>query len=137
MRIPSHEKQTPSSLEKQTAKKIRLSDMTASTRIKYREKALQLFEKGSGYMTVAAKLKLSIYTVRDWYRLYRGGFFSADLKKPGNSSENHCSKDIKDEVREEFLHGSSVSSLSVKFGKSKSTIRYWLKPLKMPHEKQA
>lgn len=126
MRIPAYDKQTAMALEKQRPKKIQLSDRSASERRKYREKALRLFENGFGYVAVANKLKLSVHTVKDWFHLYRGGSFSADLKRPGRSPENFCTKDVKDEVRKEFTLGSSINYLSVKFGKSKSTIRYWI-----------
>lgn len=107
--------------------KISLSALSSEERLKYRKKAFALFKQGFGYKAVASKLQLSVFTVKDWDRLYKGGYFKPEIKKPGNFSENVLSADLKEQVRKEFNEGASVCSLSVKYGKSKSTIRYWIK----------
>lgn len=89
--------------------------------------ALGLFKEGLGYKAVASKLNLSIYTVRDWYALYQGGFFTPEMKKPGNKHENILDSKIKEEIRNEHEKGMSISSLGRKYGKSKTSIRYLLK----------
>jgi len=107
--------------------KVKVSELSKSSRIQYRQRAFALFEKGYGYFATARILKLSIFTVRDWHRLYKEGFFEPELKKPGNCHSNLLPKEIKEKVREEYEAGVSVTSLCTKYGKSKSTIRYWLK----------
>ncbi len=108
---------------------IRVSELRKNDRIFYRKKAFELFEKGYGYCVTARILKLSLYTVRDWYCLYKEGYFEPEMKKPGNCSSNILPEEIKEKVREEYKEGDSVSKLSKKYGKSKTTIRYWLKNL--------
>ena len=107
--------------------KLSLSTLSREERLKYRKKASALFKQGFGYKAVASKLQLSVFTVKDWDRLYKGGYFKPEIKKPGNFSENVLSADLKEQVRKEFNEGASVCSLSVKYGKSKSTIRYWIR----------
>ncbi len=108
---------------------IRVSELRKYDRILYRKKAFELFEKGYGYCVTARILKLSLYTVRDWYCLYKEGYFEPEMKKPGNCSSNILPEEIKEKVRGQYKEGDSISNLSKKYGKSKSTIRYWLKDI--------
>lgn len=119
-------KQKSQSGNKQKAK-IRISDLTKAKRIQYRKRAFELFKEGHGYCATASILGLSLFTVRDWHRLYERGYFDPELKKPGNALPNILPTEIKEKVKEDFANGASVTSLAMKYGKSNSTIRYWLK----------
>ena len=122
----SKRKQKSQSTSKEKTK-IRFSDLSKAARIQYRKRAFELFEKGLGYCATSRILGLSLFTVRDWHRLYKGGYFDPDLKSPGNSLPNILPMEIKKKVKEEFANGASVTSLAKRYGKSNSTIRYWLR----------
>ncbi len=106
--------------------KTTLSGKDKSIRTKYRDRALKLFEEGFGYKRVATQLNLSIYTVRDWHRLYRSGFFEAKIRTPGNFPANILDEETKGQIRKEYKAGETISGLSLKYGKSKATIRYFV-----------
>jgi len=109
---------------KSKTKKTTLSGKDRAIRTKYREKALKLFEEGFGYKRVATLLNLSIFTVRDWHRLYRSGFFEPQIRNPGNFAANILEEETKEQIRKEYKAGETISGLSLKYGKSKATIRY-------------
>ncbi len=105
---------------------VDLNSLSRESRIKYRARAFKLFKLGLGYRTVSAMLGISVYTVRDWDRLYKMGKFGPKIKHPGNCPENLTKKELREKVRSEHQEGASISSLSMKYGKCKSTIRYWV-----------
>ena len=107
--------------------KTNLSDQEPRCRVKYRAMALKHFQEGLGYKVVAKKLNLSMYTVRDWYMLYQGGFFEPEMKRPGNCRENLLDSKTKEAIKIEYENGTTISSLSRKYGKCKASIRYLLK----------
>lgn len=106
--------------------KTKLSDKDKTLRRIYREKALKLFEEGWGYKRVATQLNLSMFTVRDWHRLYRGGSFETELRNPGKSPANVIDEETKALIRNDYNAGETISSLAMKYGKCKTTIRYIL-----------
>lgn len=103
-----------------------LSKVSREDRVKYRARAFKLFKHGLGYRTVSSMLGISVYTVRDWDRLYKMGKFGPKIKHPGNCPENLSNKELRERVRTEHEAGASISSLSMRYGKCKSTIRYWV-----------
>lgn len=105
---------------------VDLNRLSRESRIKYRARAFKLFKLGLGYRTVSAMLGISVYTARDWDRLYKMGKFGPKIKHPGNCPENLTNKELREKVRAEHQGGASISSLSMKYGKCKSTIRYWV-----------
>ena len=107
--------------------KTNLSEQETRCRVRYRAMALKFFQEGLGYKVVARKLNLSMYTVRDWYMLYQGGFFKPELKGPGNSQGNVLDTKTKEAIKNEYKKGVTISSLSRKYGKCKASIRYLLK----------
>lgn len=106
---------------------VNLTDLSKASRNRYRAQAFKLFKKGFGYRTVSSMLRLSVYTVKDWDRLFKAGEFEPKLKHPGNCPENQSTKELRDKVKTEYENGASISSLSIKYGKNKSTIRYWVR----------
>lgn len=104
--------------------KTTLSGKDKSIRRKYREKALKLFREGWGYKHVATQLNLSIFTVRDWHRLYRCDSFEPEIRNPGNSPVNVIDEETKEHIRMDYKGGETISSLCLKYGKCKTTIRY-------------
>lgn len=109
---------------------LNYSSLSEASRVKYRAKALKLFKRGLGYRVVSAMLGISVYTVREWDRLFKMGKFNPQIKHPGNSPKNISNKELREKVKAEHEKGASISSLSMKYGKCKSTIRYWVNPPK-------
>lgn len=107
--------------------KQNLKCLSKDDRIKCRAKAFRLFEDGLGYRAVSSMLNLSVYTVRDWARLFKTGNFDPQIKHPGKYSQNLSTQEIRDQVKAEYENGASISYLSVKYGKNKTTVRYWLR----------
>ena len=105
--------------------RINLSEISNQERINLRQRALDLFNEGCGYKRVATILNLSAYTVRDWLKEYEVGIFKPEGQKVGRP-EKVLSKEFGDTITQEHRSGVSVNELSRKYGKTKSTIRYWL-----------
>lgn len=84
--------------------------------------AALLFSKGMGYRTVAKVLGLSIYTVRDWSRLYAQGQFSEKLtEKQYRYDEAFKAKVVA--LRES---GVSWTELRRRTGISPATCKKWM-----------
>ncbi len=107
-----------------------MTSMTAFTKIRpqgcasieTRRKAIELFEKGYGYKTVAAKIGVSVYTVRDWGRRFRRGTFAEDI----SSRLYRYEDDARERVLELDAKGLSVREISEKTGIPKSTCKGWI-----------
>lgn len=117
---------------KQDKTPVNLTQLSKASREKYRSQANKLFEKDFGYRAVASMLRISDYTVRNWVRLYKIGAFEPKIKPRGNSPQNYSLKVLRDLIRDEYENRESITSLSMKYGKNKSTVRYWLRK---KHEK--
>lgn len=105
---------------------INFSSLSKKIRTQYRQIAYDFFKKGHSYKYVSSRLGLSVYTVREWHQLFRAGAFNPEIKLPGPTSQSRSTKEARELIRAEYKKGASVSSLSVKYGKCKTTIRYWI-----------
>ena len=88
-----------------------------------RQKALELFVEGVGYVRAAAALGLSKYTVRDWHRAFARGKFKAE------TAENQChySEQTKQEALRLKAEGMSWPEFERRTGIARGTCQYWMR----------
>lgn len=91
-----------------------------------RQKALELFEEGVGYVRVADALSLSKYTVRDWHRLFLRGKFKAVLA----DNQRLYSEQTKKEALQLRASGMSWPEFERRTGISRGTCQHWIRQAK-------
>lgn len=90
------------------------------------ELAQELFARGASYKTVAASLRISIYTARDWMHRYRNGTYDA-LLEPERRATTRFDESIKARVvHMRADQGLSYNQIVRKTGISRATIRRWI-----------
>ncbi len=87
-----------------------------------RRAALELFESGKGYKTVAVTLGLSVNTVRDWSRAFKRGRFSVRL----SANQYRFPAEVREHVIAEREQGLSWREVSEATGVNVSTCRAWV-----------
>lgn len=87
-----------------------------------RRAALELFEAGKGYKTVAEALGLSVNTVRDWSRAFKKGRFSVKL----SANQYRFPTEVHDHVIAVRDLGLSWREVSEATGVCVSTCRAWV-----------
>ena len=87
--------------------------------------AFKIFELGHGYRTCAEVLGLSIYTVREWYALYKFGSYDPELicKKPVKAYSEAFREKV---VRDYLATQPTISELSRRYDVSKRTLKRWI-----------
>ena len=91
-----------------------------------RQKALELFTEGVGYVRAAAALGLSKYTVRDWHRAFVRGKFKAEL----SDNQHHYSEQTKKEALLLRASGMSWPEFERRTGISRVTCQHWIRQAK-------
>lgn len=88
-----------------------------------KKRATTLFIKGLGYKAVAYTLKLSVYTVRDWKRLYRLHGDEWYLIK----RDFGITPGMRDAAVQMHREGVSILNISETFNIRRETIRHWIR----------
>lgn len=101
-----------------------LSQKVADAHI--RQKALEMFQEGLGYVRVASSLGLSKYTVRDWHRLFVRGKFKAEL----SDNQRLYSEQTKKEALQLRASGMSWPEFERRTGISRGTCLNWMRQVK-------
>ena len=96
---------------------------TGAASDKKRRQALELFECGFGYKSVADMLMLSVNTVRDWSRLYKQGRFSPNMSRNQYRYTDET-KRLAVGLRE---RGYSWKKIEEETGVNASTCRAWVR----------
>ena len=91
-----------------------------------RQKALELFAEGVGYVRVAAALGLSRYTVRDWHRAYARGKFRVQI----SDNQRHYSAQTKAEALRLKADGMSWPEFERRTGIARGSCQYWMRQAK-------
>lgn len=91
-----------------------------------RQKALEMFQEGLGYVRVASSLGLSKYTVRDWHRLFVRGKFKAEL----SDNQHHYSSQTKKEALLLRASGMTWPEFERRTGISRGTCLKWIRQAK-------
>ena len=101
-----------------------LSQKVADARV--RQKALEMFQEGVGYVRVASSLGLSKYTVRDWHRLFVRGKFKAEL----SDNQRLYSEQTKKEALLLRASGITWPEFERRTGISRGTCLNWIRQAK-------
>lgn len=85
------------------------------------------FSRGWGYKRTAAHIGVPVYTVRDWFRIWRnrGDMPPGDLPE---AVQLHPAG-LRGRVREARRQGKSYAELEGLFGVPKATVRFWCQNL--------
>lgn len=87
--------------------------------------AFELFKSGMGYKKAAGELAIKQQTVRDWFRLFRGGHSTVVFTmRKGKRYPIEIREQVLDDICQNNL---LVSELSAKYGVPAPTIRKWIK----------
>lgn len=98
-----------------------------------RQKALEMFQEGFGYVRVASSLSLSKYTVRDWHRLFVRGKFKAEL----SDNQRLYSEQTKKEALQLRASGMSWPEFERRTGISRGTCLNWIRQAKVEHSQSS
>lgn len=87
--------------------------------------AFNIFSLGHGYRTCAEILELPLYTVREWYALYKFGAYDSVLraKRPIKFYSNDFRMKV---ILDYFETEMNISELSRKYEVSRRTLRRWI-----------
>lgn len=102
------------------------SDLHACNQADYLKKvAFKIFQLGHGYRTCAQVLGLSVYTVREWYALYKFGAY--DPETLGRQPVKRYSSEFRQKVIEDYKQTRpSITELAKRHDVSKRTVRRWI-----------
>lgn len=90
-----------------------------------REMAYKLFKEGQGYKSASTTLALKQQTVRDWFRMFRGGHPETVFEMRSTKAYDAA---LRNKVlTERYQQETSFSELSAKYGVPAATIRKWTK----------
>lgn len=87
--------------------------------------AFKIFELGHGYRTCAQVLDLSIYTVREWYALYKFGAY--DPETLGRPFVKRYNDQFRQKVLNDYFENKpSITELAKRYDVSKRTVKRWI-----------
>ncbi len=87
--------------------------------------AFKIFELGHGYRTCAQVLDLSIYTVREWYALYKFGAY--DPETLGRPFVKRYNTQFRQKVLNDYFENKpSITELAKRYDVSKRTVKRWI-----------
>ena len=88
------------------------------------ERAMQMYERGSSYKTVAYVLNISVYTARDWMHRFRA---AGAERERGVGHGRSFSESVRQDVRRmRYELGYSYNRIEQETGLKRTTIRSWL-----------